>query len=73
MVTRSKKKQKHLFYDREWMIFPFAIGWNKELYYTQEPMARITFHFCGGIGSGILRRSKGGKTDEWGRKQAVAL
>jgi len=34
-----------LYYDKEWFIFPFAIGWFKNLYYTLNPTARLEFHF----------------------------
>jgi len=39
------RKQKHLYYDKEWFVFPFAISWTKELYYTLKPTARLTIHF----------------------------
>jgi hypothetical protein len=41
----KRRKQKHLFFDKEWFVFPFAIQWFKELYYVAKPTARLEFHF----------------------------
>ena len=38
-------KQKHLSYDKEWFVFPFAIGWQSRLYYLIKPTSRLTIHF----------------------------
>jgi len=31
----KRRRQKHLYYDKEWFIFPFAIGWFKNLLHSK--------------------------------------
>ena len=38
-------KEKHFYYDKEWLVFPFAIVWEDELYWHSPPAKRLSIHF----------------------------
>lgn len=44
-TKHEKRKQRHLLFDKEWLVFPFAIIIHRELYYILEPTTRLEFHF----------------------------
>ena len=38
-------KKSRCYYDKEWFVFPFSIGWESRLYYVMKPTSRLTIHF----------------------------
>ena len=41
----AKRKEKHLFFYKDWFVFPVAIMWKSELMEYIPKASRLTIHF----------------------------
>jgi hypothetical protein len=39
------RKEKHLFFYKDWFVFPVAIGWESDLAMYVQKASRLTIHF----------------------------